>query len=47
MTSQQSKFKKAVHSCWASMRAGQTSVSPKGLGSCMRKKLKGHRKSRR
>lgn len=47
MTPQRKRFKSAVHSCWAEMRAGSRNVSPGSLGSCMRSKLKGHKKHRR
>ena len=48
MTRQQQKFKVAVKACWRKMAAGKVKVSPKGLGGCMRKALKGkHRKPRK
>jgi len=39
MTPQRRKFKAAVKVCWARMSAGKIKVSPKSLGSCMRKEL--------
>jgi len=47
MTPQRTKFKKAVKACWSKMASGHATVSPKGLGACMRKALKGKHKARK